>query len=377
MSRERYRLAGVDTDAGERAVELMRAAVQGTFGPQVISELGGFAAAALLPADVRDPVLVLSADGVGTKTALAGWLGRYSGLGQDLVAMCVDDVVCLGARPLFLLDYLATERLDPTAVADVVASIAAACRQAGCALLGGETAEHPGLLAPGGLDVAGFCVGVVEREELLDGQTSRIGDSIIGISASGLHSNGYSLVRALVSEDRLDLAEPYRDLVERTLGAAAAAEPPRGLGENEGMTVGEVLLEPTPIYSPDLLALRAELRRLGADIHGLGHITGGGLPTNVPRALARNQSARLDPGRWPVPGVLSCLATMAGLTAAEMRAIFNGGLGMVVVVEPDAATPAIEFLARRGLAAWEVGEVIDTDGELRYHEGAVGLGRRQ
>jgi phosphoribosylformylglycinamidine cyclo-ligase len=377
MTRERYRLAGVDTDAGERAVELMRGAVQGTFGPQVIGEFGGFAAAAVLPADVREPVLVMSADGVGTKTALAGRLGRWSGLGQDLVAMCVDDVACLGARPLFLLDYLATERLDPTAVAEVVASIAAACRQAGCALVGGETAEHPGLLAAGGLDVAGFCVGVVERDGLLDGQASRVGDRIIGISASGLHANGYSLVRALVREDRLDLAEPYRELVERTLGAAAAAETPLGPGENQGLTLGDVLLEPTPIYSPDLLALRAELRRMGADVHGLGHITGGGLPTNVPRALARTQAARLDPSRWPVPSVLRCLATLAGLTPNEMRATFNGGLGMVVVVEPDAATPAIEFLARRGLTAWEVGEVTEADGELRYHEAAVGLGGRR
>lgn len=376
MSRERYRLAGVDTDAGERAVELMRAAVQGTFGPQVIGEFGGFAAAAVLPPDVRDPVLVLSADGVGTKTALAGWVGRYSGLGQDLVAMCVDDVVCLGARPLFLLDYIATERLDPRAVAEVVASIAAACRQVGCALLGGETAEHPALLAPGGLDVAGFCVGVVERDELLDGQATRVGDSIIGISASGLHANGYSLVRALVRENRLDLAEPYRDLVERTLGAAAAAELPQGLGEDEDLTVGEMLLEPAPVYSPDVLALRAELRRLGADVHGLGHITGGGLPTNVPRALARTQSARLDPGRWPVPSLLRCLATVADLPSDEIRATFNGGLGMVVVVEPDAAASAIEFLAQRGLPAWEVGEVMQADGEFRYQEAVVGLGGR-
>ncbi len=184
MSRDRYRLAGVDVAAGDEAVARMRAAVEATFGPEVIGGFGGFSAATVLPPGFRDPVLILAADGVGTKTALAAELGRYGGLGQDLVAMCVDDVACSGAQPLFMLDYVATERLDPRVVAELVTSIAAGCRLAGCALVGGETAEHRGLLVTDGLDVAGFCVGVVERDDLLDGTASRTGDVIVGLGAS-------------------------------------------------------------------------------------------------------------------------------------------------------------------------------------------------
>lgn len=375
MSRDRYRVAGVDVAAGDEAVALMRTAVEGTFGAEVIGGFGGFSAAAVLPPGLRDPVLILSADGVGTKAALAALMGRYAGLGQDLVAMCVDDVACSGARPLFLLDYLATERLDPSVVAEVVTSIAAGCRLAECALVGGETAEHRGLLVTDGLDVAGFCVGVVERDDLLDGTASQVGDVIVGISANGLHANGYSLVRAIIAEHRLDLAAPYRELAERTIGRSPAGEQP-GLPD-DGRTLADVLLEPTPIYSPALLAVRAELRRSGADIHGLAHITGGGLPANVPRALATGQGARLDPERWTVPSVVDCFATLAGLAPRETRAIFNGGLGMVVVLDADAADVAIAVLAERGLAAWVVGEVIEADSAPRYQEAAALHGARR
>jgi phosphoribosylformylglycinamidine cyclo-ligase len=375
MSRDRYRVAGVDVAAGDEAVALMRAAVEGTFGPEVIGGFGGFAAATVLPPGLRDPVLILAADGVGTKAALAAELGRYAGLGQDLVAMCVDDVACSGARPLFLLDYLATERLDPSMVAEVVGSIAAGCRLAGCALVGGETAEHRGLLATDGLDVAGFCVGVVERDDLLDGTASRVGDVIVGVGANGLHANGYTLVRSVIADHRLDLAAPYRELAERTIGPNLAGEPAPPLDDE--CTLADALLEATPIYSPNLLALRAELRRSGADIHGLAHITGGGLPANVPRALAGDQGARLDPERWPVPGVVEYVATLAGLAPHEMRAIFNGGLGMVVVLDADAADAAITILADDGLAAWVVGEVIAADSGPRYQEAAVQHGARR
>jgi phosphoribosylformylglycinamidine cyclo-ligase len=374
MSRDRYRVAGVDVAAGDEAVALMRAAVEGTFGAEVIGRFGGFSAATVLPPGLRDPVLILAADGVGTKAALAAELGRFAGLGQDLVAMCVDDVACSGARPLFLLDYLATERLDPSVVAEVVNSIAAGCRVAQCALVGGETAEHRGLLAADGLDVAGFCVGVVERDDLLDGTASRVGDVIVGIGANGLHANGYSLVRAIVAEQRLDLAAPYRELAERTIGRSPPGEQ---AGPDDGRTLADVLLEPTPIYSPALLALRPELRRSGADIHGLAHITGGGLPANVPRALAPDHGVRLDPERWPVPSVVDCFTALAGLPPSEMRAIFNGGLGMVVVLDADAADLAIAVLAERGLAAWVVGEVIEADSGPRYQEAAALHGARR
>jgi len=376
MSRERYRLAGVDVDAAERAVELMRGSVQEATRPEVISAFGGFAAAGGLPSDVRDPVLVMATDGVGTKTALAAELGRYEGLGQDLVAMCVDDVACAGARPLYLLDYLAVERLDPVVVAEIVASIAAGCRLAGCSLVGGETAEHRGLLAAGGLDLAGFCVGVVERDDLLDGTGSRAGDVLVGIAANGLHANGYALVRSVIGERGLDLDMPYREFAERTLGRDQAEGPTAAGGMFADRKLSEVLLQPTPIYSPTLLALRTELRSKGTDLHCLAHITGGGLPANVPRALASGHMARLDPTRWPVPSVVSCFATLAGLDATEMRATFHGGLGMVVVVEPDAVEMVIAFLADRGLAAWEVGEVAEADGGARYEEATIRPGGR-
>jgi phosphoribosylformylglycinamidine cyclo-ligase len=374
MSRDRYRLAGVDVAASDEAVARMRAAVEGTFGPEVIGGFGGFSAATVLPPGFRDPVLILAADGVGTKAALAAELGRSGGLGQDLVAMCVDDVACAGAQPLFMLDYIATERLDPGVVAQLVTSIAAGCRMAGCALVGGETAEHRGLLVPGALDVAGFCVGVVERDDLLDGTASRVGDMIVGIGATGLHANGYSLVRSVVAEHRLDLHAPYSELAARTIGPGSAGEP--GLPTPDG-TLADVLLEPTPIFSPALLGLRAELRRSGADIHGLAHITGGGLPANVPRALAEDQGARLDPERWPVPSVVECFGILGGLTPPEMRAVFNGGLGMVLVLDRDAADAAVTILARHGLAAWVVGEVIEARSGPRYQEAAALNGARQ
>ena len=374
MSRDRYRLAGVDVAAGDEAVGRMRAAVEGTYGPGVIGGFGGFSAATVLPPGFRDPVLILAADGVGTEAALATELRRYAGLGQDLVAMCVDDVACSGAQPLFMLDYIATERLDPGVVSGLVTSIAAGCRLAGCALVGGETAEHRGLLVTDGLDVAGFCVGVVERDDLLDGTASRVGDVIVGIGANGLHANGYSLVRSVIAEHRLDLHAPYRELAARTIGPDSPGEPV--LTPPDG-TLADVLLEPTPIYSPALLALRAELRRSGADIHGLAHITGGGLPANVPRVLAADQGARLDPESWPLPSVVECLGILAGLAPPEMRAVFNGGLGMVVVLDREAAGAAVTVLAQHGLGAWVVGEVIEAGSGPRYQEAAVLHGARR
>ena len=356
-SRTAYRAAGVDVDAGERAVELMRAAVESTRRPEVIGGLGGFGGAVAIPAGLRDPVLVSSTDGVGTKTAIAQQVGRFDTIGVDLVAMCVDDVVCSGAEPLFFLDYIAVGRLDPPSVAELVAGVADGCRQAGCALVGGETAEHPGLMAEDAFDLAGCSVGIVERDRLLDGGRVRAGDMIVGLAASGLHSNGFSLVRALVAEFDLDLARPYQEQLRRSLGdrgteVAIAAEPAHALA-----TLGEVLLTPTRIYARAVLGLRSALDLAGIELRSLAHITGGGLSGNVPRALPDDLGARLDPSRWPIPSVMRLLATMGGLTDQELRATFNGGLGMVAVVPPGGIDATVAALASVGIDAWLVGEV--------------------
>jgi phosphoribosylformylglycinamidine cyclo-ligase len=359
-----YRSAGVDIDAGERAVALMRASVEATRRPEVIGGLGGFASAMALPGGMREPVLVSSTDGVGTKTAIAMALGVYDTIGHDLVAMCADDLVCAGAEPLFFLDYLAVGRVFPERVAAIVGSVADGCRLAGCSLIGGETAEHPGLMEPGEFDLAGFCVGVVERDRLLDGTAARAGDALIGIASSGLHSNGFSLVRRIVAETNLDLGEGYADLVSRILGPETTPEP-----ETVGRSLGEVLLTPTRIYSQAILRLRRRLTDAGADLRGAAHITGGGLPGNVPRVLPEGLGARVHPGNWPMPSVMRLLGAGGGLSNAELRSTFNGGLGMVCVVPAGAVEETISSLEDDGLEAWHVGEVAEADaGGPRYLE---------
>jgi len=358
--RAAYAAAGVDVDAGDRAVELMREAVESTRRPEVLAGIGGFGGAITIPAGYREPVLVASTDGVGTKTAIAAALGRYDTIGIDLVAMCVDDVVCSGAEPLFFLDYVAVGRLDPPQAAELVGGVAAGCREAGCALVGGETAEHPGLMDPTAFDLAGCCVGVVERDRLIDGSAAQAGDTIVGLASSGLHANGFSLVRTLVAKWDLDLARPYQEQLLLTLGAdaaaAIAAEPEHALA-----TLGEVLLAPTRIYSRPLLALREALVAAGDDIRALAHVTGGGLPGNVPRALPGDLGALLDPGCWRMPSVMRLLGALGGLDDAELRATFNGGIGMAVVVSPGAAEAAIASLASAGIPAAAIGEVVPVD----------------
>jgi phosphoribosylformylglycinamidine cyclo-ligase len=359
--RAAYRAAGVDVDAGDRAVELMREAVESTHRAEVIGGLGGFAAAVGLPAGYREPVLVSSTDGVGTKSAIAGALRRFDTIGRDLVAMCADDVVCSGAAPLFFLDYIAVGRVDPEDVAELVGGIAAGCREAGCALVGGETAEHPGLIEPGGFDLAGACVGIVERDELLDGTAAEAGDSVIGIASNGLHANGYSLVRTLIEQWQLDLARPYQEQLRLTLGdreadAAIAAEPAHTLA-----TIGEVLLTPTEIYVGRVLAARARLRRAGGDIRGMAHVTGGGIPGNAPRMVPAELGVRLDPTAWRVPSVIRLFAALGGLDDEEMRATFNGGLGMTITVAGSSAGAALDALRAEGLEASLVGAVVAVD----------------
>lgn len=382
VERAAYRRAGVDVAAGEAAVERIRAAVEATRGfAPVLGGFGGFGAAVALPDGYREPVLVSATDGVGTKTELARRLGRLETIGRDLVAMCADDVVCSGAAPLFFLDYVAVGRLDPERVATIVAGIADGCREAGCALVGGETAEHPGLLEPDEFDLAGFCVGIVERSAILDGAGVQAGDALLGVLASGLHANGYSLVRAVLAEGRFELTEPYRDALRRVLGpggaeAALAADAEIGTRPEPAATLGDVLLRPTPIYARRLLAVRDRLRRAGLDLGGVAHITGGGLPGNVPRILPAGLGARLDPARWPLPSVMRWLGAAAGIDGPELRATVNGGLGLVVAVPAAAVSAALAAFAAEGLAARQVGIVVEASelGGRRYAEGPLPVG---
>ena len=375
--RTAYAASGVNVAAGERAVDLMRPAVEATHRPEVLGGLGGFGAAVSIPAGYREPVLVSSTDGVGTKTAIAAALGRYDTIGRDLVAMCVDDVVCSGAEPLFFLDYVAVGLLEPEQVSELVGGVAAGCTEAGCALVGGETAEHPGLIQPGEFDLAGFCVGVVERDAWIDGSAVRAGDAILGLPASGLHANGFSLVRNLVASWDLDLARPYQEQLILSLGTEAAGKAIAAEPEHALATLGEVLLTPTPIYASSILELQRALRVAGHDLRGLAHITGGGLPGNVPRALPPGLAARLDPATWRMPSVMRLFGALGGLDDTELRATFNGGLGMIAVVAPGAVETARATLARAGLAAGVVGEVVDAAGHggTRSLEGAVGSSR--
>ena len=350
-----YARAGVDVAAGDRAVELMRASVASTVRPEVFGGLGGFGSAFTIPSGYREPVIVSSTDGVGTKTAIAAALGRLDTMGLDLVAMCADDVACTGAEPVAFLDYVAIGRLDPERVASLVAGIAQGCRQAGCALTGGETAEHPGLMEPDAFDLAGFCIGVGERSRLLDGSSAQAGDAIVGLASSGLHANGYSLVRRIVADHRLDLTAPF------TGGDWAAAA---------GGTLGDELLTPTRIYALDLLAIRAALTAMGYEVRGIAHITGGGLPGNAPRALPDHLAAVLDPSAWPMPAVMRYLGALAGIGDVELRATFNGGLGMVLVVPAEAAAPTLALAEARGVPAYVVGRVAEAAliGGRRYLE---------
>jgi phosphoribosylformylglycinamidine cyclo-ligase len=363
----------VDVAAGEQAVALMRDHVESTRRPEVVGGLGGFGGAFAVPPGYRDPLLVASTDGVGTKTAIAAAVGRFDTIGIDLVAMCADDVACTGAEPLAFLDYIAVGQLDPIAIAELVGGVAAGCRMAGCALVGGETAEHPGLMDADAFDIAGTAIGVVERSRVISGTDARPGDAIVGLASSGLHSNGYSLVRALIAQWDLDLAEPYQERLRRTLGEAPT-EAALAVAPQEAMaTLGEVLLTPTHIYTRAVLAVRAALVADGMEIHGLAHITGGGLPGNAPRALPPELAARLDPARWLMPSVMDLFGALGGMDDQEIRATFNGGLGMLIVLPAEAAPAAIAAMVEHGATGTIVGEVIEVsavDG-ARYVEGAL------
>jgi phosphoribosylformylglycinamidine cyclo-ligase len=335
-----YREAGVDVEAGRAFVERIRSMVESTRRPEVLGGLGGFSGLFQLPTGYQEPVLVSGTDGVGTKLKIAHLLDRHDTVGIDLVAMCVNDVLTCGAEPLFFLDYLATGHLNPEQLAQVVSGISQGCRLSGCALLGGETAEMPGFYQPGEYDLAGFCVGIVEKSQVLDGSQIQIGDVAIGLASQGVHSNGFSLVRKIVSDRGFDWSDR-----------------PELLG---GQSLSEVFLTPTQVYVKPILAAR----KVGLPIHGMAHITGGGLPENLPRCLGAGQSIRVDPSRWAVPPVFRWLAQEGEVSETAMFNTFNMGIGFVVIVPPDQAESTVQFFTQQDIAAQVIGEVIAGTGEL-------------
>ncbi|WP_026731713.1 phosphoribosylformylglycinamidine cyclo-ligase [Fischerella sp. PCC 9605] len=335
-----YKEAGVDVEAGRAFVTQIRNLVHSTFRQGVLGGLGGFSGYFQLPTGYKEPVLVSGTDGVGTKLKIAQVLNCHDTVGIDLVAMCVNDVLTSGAEPLFFLDYLATGKLDKEQLTQVVAGIASGCKQAGCALLGGETAEMPGFYQAGEYDLAGFCVGVVEKSQLLDGSQVQVGDVAIALASAGIHSNGYSLVRKIIS-DRGFAWNDTPDLLA-------------------GKTLGETFLTPTRIYVKPVLAAR----QAGLEIHGMAHITGGGLPENLPRCLGQGQAIKIDPNSWSIPPVFQWLAEAGSVSAQAMYHTFNMGIGFVLLVPPQQIQQAISHFESQNVAVHIIGEVITGSGEL-------------
>ena len=335
-----YREAGVDVEAGRAFVEEIRNLVHSTFRPEVIGGLGGFGGCFQLPTGYKEPVLVSGTDGVGTKLKIAQALNSHDTVGIDLVAMCVNDVLTSGAEPLFFLDYIATSKLEKSQLTDVVKGIAAGCKSSGCALLGGETAEMPGFYQVGEYDLAGFCVAIAEKSQMLDGSQVRLGDIAIGLASHGIHSNGFSLVRKIVSD-----------------GGFAWSDTPELLN---GQSIGTTCLEPTYIYvKPVLQALRS-----GLEIHGMAHITGGGLPENLPRCLGENQAIKINPNSWSIPPIFQWLANAGSVSPTAMYNTFNMGIGFVVLVPSSQVETAINYWRSQAIPAYVMGEVVSGNREL-------------
>ncbi len=331
-----YKDAGVDIDAGNTLVERIKPLVAGTRRPEVIAGLGGFGGLFALPVDkYREPVLVSGTDGVGTKLKLAQQLGRHDTIGIDLVAMCANDVLVQGAEPLFFLDYFACGRLDVDVAADVVGGIVAGCKQAGMALIGGETAEMPDMYADGDYDLAGFCVGAVERSALIDGSAIRAGDALIALASNGLHSNGYSLIRRVLERP--------------------------GDHRIDGRDAAETLLTPTKIYVQPILALMQAVT-----VRGLVHVTGGGITDNLPRVLPPALHAEIDTASWQPGAIFDWLAETGDIAVDEMRRTFNCGVGMIVTVAGEEAQAAIDHLADHGETAWQIGRIAEGGGGVVY-----------
>ena len=333
-----YARAGVDIAAGDRAVELMKEHVAGTRRPEVLGGLGGFAgffdAAAFK--DYRHPVLATSTDGVGTKVDIARRMKVYDTIGFDLMGMLVDDLVVVGAEPLFVTDYISCGHVDPEVIASIVKGIAQACQKAGCALLGGETAEHPGLLAPDEFDVAGATTGVVERDEILGPERIAEGDALIAVASSGLHSNGYSLVRHVLLEQAGWTLDRHVDEL--------------------GRTVGEELLEPTIVYAADLLALAHH-----SEVHAMCHVTGGGLANNLARVMPSHLTATIERSTWSPAPIFRLVQEVGAVSQSDIEETLNMGVGMVIALPDDQVSEALEFLAGRGLTAWQCGTVASRE----------------
>jgi phosphoribosylformylglycinamidine cyclo-ligase len=342
-----YSQAGVDIDAGDLAVQLMKEHLKKARRPEVVGDIGGFAGlfdvSALKKFD--KPLLATSTDGVGTKTEIARQMGKYDTIGEDLVAMVVDDLVVCGAEPLFMTDYIAVGKIFPNRIAEIVAGIAKGCQKAGTALVGGETAEHPGLLAEDEFDIAGAATGAVDEKNLLGEHRVREGDVIIAMPASGFHANGYSLVRHILKTKNLKLESKIEEL---------------------GKTLGEVLLTPTEIYSLDCLAL---INGIKEDLHAFSHITGGGIAENTARVIPQNLSAIYDRGTWSLPLEVQYLAEQGGVPQSDMERTWNCGLGMVAIVAPEAADRTIRSLLARGMSAFVCGEIQKDAGKRAALEG--------
>ncbi|WP_417544633.1 phosphoribosylformylglycinamidine cyclo-ligase [Marinobacter sp.] len=343
-----YRDAGVDIDAGNELVNRIKETAARTRRPEVLGGLGGFGAMVAIPAGYKEPVLISGTDGVGTKLRLAMQLGKHDSIGIDLVAMCVNDLIVGGAEPLFFLDYYATGKLNVDIAANVVAGIGQGCEQAGCALVGGETAEMPGMYEGNDYDLAGFCVGVAERSEIIDGSKVRAGDALLAIESSGPHSNGYSLIRKILEVSKADLNQPVGDT-----------------------TLALALMAPTRIYVKNLLKLIREV-----DVRALSHITGGGLPENIPRVLPKGMVAAIDTTSWELPPVFQWLKEAGGVASEEMYRTFNCGIGMIVCVPENQKDLALDTLKALGEKAWQVGlvelaEDTEKDAVVRYAPGLL------
>jgi len=334
-----YREAGVDVHAGYRAVELMKKHVAKAMRPEVLTDIGGFGGLFSLEGiNVKKPVLVSGTDGVGTKLKLAFALDKHDTVGIDCVAMCVNDVVCSGARPLFFLDYIATGKLDPYKVETIIKGISDGCLDAGCALIGGETAEMPGFYPENEYDLAGFCVGIVDRDDIIDGSRIKRGDKLIGIASSGVHSNGFSLVRKIFSEEREALEKFCPEL---------------------NSSIGEALLTPTKIYVRTILKLTEKY-----DIKGIAHITGGGFIENIPRMIPEGLKAVIHKGTWPVLPIFSLISEKGNVCEMDMYNTFNMGIGMVIAVDGNVSEEIISFINELGEKAYLIGEITEGEGRI-------------
>lgn len=336
---EAYKAAGVDVEAGYKSVSLMREHVKKTFTDGVLSNIGGFGGLFQIGTGMKEPVLVSGTDGVGTKLRIAFLMDKHDTIGQDCVAMCVNDIACSGAKPLFFLDYLAVGKNVPERIAEIVSGVANGCVKAGSALIGGETAEMPGFYKTDEYDLAGFAVGIVDKEKIIDGSKTSEGDLLIGIASSGIHSNGYSLVRKVFDLDSENAKEILAQKVPEL-----------------GLPLGEELLKPTKIYVRPLLGAIEKF-----DIHAVSHITGGGFIENIPRMLPEGLSAKINKGAWEIPAIFPLMQDKAGLSERDMYNTFNMGIGLVLAVSAGEAKEIVDYLNSVGEKAYIIGEIVSGD----------------